>query len=79
MTEARVSKGERGGESREERGMGWSRTFWASGRTWAFVLRKRENPGELWAEEGWDLSQMFTGALCWLLRENCQGMGKGRT
>lgn len=47
------------------------------GENLGFYPEERENPGELWAE-GWGLSQMFTGALCWLLRENCQDTGKGR-
>ena len=44
-------------------GMGWGRscrTLWARGRTRAFNPRRWE-PGGLWAEEDWGLTQVFTG------------------
>lgn len=34
----------------------------AMGRTWAFTLRSG-GPGGLWAEDGWSLTQVLTGAL----------------
>lgn len=46
-----------------------------------FYPKGGENPGELWAEgeEGRGLTQVFTGTLWWLRRENSLGMGKRRT
>lgn len=41
-----------------------------------FYLKGGGNPRGLWAEEGWDLTQILTGTLWWLLQGG-QTLGVG--